>query len=940
MNKIEIFGAKENNLKDISIEIPKKKLVVITGLSGSGKTSLAHKTIYREGQRRYMDTFSSYARQFIDNYEKPDVDKITGLSPVISISQKSVSKNPRSTVGTVTEIYDYLRLLYSKSSTAFSYVTGKKMETFSLKKIIQKIEKKHKDKKILILAPLVRGRKGNYKQFFIDLMKKGFLKVRVDGKIKNILDDSYLSINSLELDRNKHHDIELLIDDLLIKEENKSRIKSSCELAINHGNGSILIIEENNTESFFYSTKLMCPKSGISYTEPEPNTFSFNSPQGYCANCKGLGNSYLVDEKKIIVNENLSINNGAIELLHNIEEPWILNELKIILEKFNFNLDTPVKKISRACIDSILYGIKGNFKIQKKELGLTKHYEMDFPGISEFILSEFKNSNSKRIQRWAKNYITESKCPKCQGKKLKKESLYFLINKKNINDISNIEIKELHEWLNGINKDNKITKEIIKEIIKRTKILIDLGLEYLTIDRKSKTLSGGESQRIRLGTQIGSELVGVIYILDEPSIGLHQKDNDLLINSLKKLRDLGNTVIVVEHDRELIESADYIIDIGPFAGINGGKVIFEGDNKKIKKSKTLTSEYINNRNLIPVPKKIRNGNGLFIELLGARENNLKNINLKIPLGNLVLITGVSGSGKSTLINKTLFPLINNKINKSLNDHGTYEKLKGIENIDKVISINQSPIGRTPRSNPATYIGLFTLIRELFSNVPTAKVMGLKSGNFSFNIPGGRCEKCKGCGKELIQMKFLPDFYIDCKICYGKRFNKETLKVKLKGKSIYEILEMTVEEALIFFDKFPKIKRKLETLVSVGMGYVKIGQPSTELSGGEAQRVKLALELSKKDTGKTLYIFDEPTTGLHFYDINILMKSIHKLVDRGNTCIIIEHNMDVIKQADYIIDLGLNGGSGGGYIVCEGYPKDIVKNKNSYTAKFLKKEITS
>ena len=584
MNKIEIFGAKENNLKDISIKIPKKKLVVITGLSGSGKTSLAHKTIYREGQRRYMDTFSSYARQFIDNYEKPDVDKITGLSPVISISQKSVSKNPRSTVGTITEIYDYLRLLYSKSSTAFSYVTGKKMETFSLEKIIQKIEKKHKEKRILILAPLVRGRKGNYKQFFIDLMKKGFLKVRVDGEIKNILDDSYLSVNSLELDRNKHHDIELLIDDLLIKKENKSRIKSSCDLAINHGNGSILIIEENSTESFFYSTKLMCPKSGISYSEPEPNTFSFNSPQGYCTNCKGLGNTYLVDEKKIIVNENLSINSGAIELLANIEEPWILNELKIILEKYNFGLDTPVKKISRACLDSILYGIKGNFKIHKKELGLTKHYEMDFPGISKFILNEFKNSNSKRIQRWAKNYIIEAKCPKCQGKKLKKESLYFLIDKKNINDVSNIEIKELHTWLNGINKENKITREIIKEITKRTRILIDLGLEYLTIDRKSKTLSGGESQRIRLGTQIGSELVGVIYILDEPSIGLHQKDNDLLVNSLKKLRDLGNTVIVVEHDRELIESADHIIDIGPLAGVNGGKVIFEGDNKKIKKS--------------------------------------------------------------------------------------------------------------------------------------------------------------------------------------------------------------------------------------------------------------------------------------------------------------------------------------------------------------------
>ena len=938
MNQVEIFGAKENNLQNISIKIPKKKIVVITGVSGSGKSSLAHKTIYREGQRRYMETFSSYARQFIDNYEKPEVDKISGLSPVISISQKSVSKNPRSTVGTITEIYDYLRLLYSKSSEAISYNTGKKMETFPVTAIIKKIQKKHNQKNILILSPLIRGRKGNYKQFFIDLMKKGFLKVRVDGQIENILDKSYLSINSLELDKNKHHDIDLLIDHLKVQKENKSRIKNSCELAIKEGNGTILIIEKESSQSYFYSTKLMCPKSGISYPEPEPNTFSFNSPKGYCTNCKGLGNMFLIDQKKIIPNKDLSIQNGGIEPLKNIEESWIFEELKIILEKYNFNLETPIKSISNECLNSILNGIQENFKIKKKKLGLTKYYEINFPGISNFILNEFKNSESRKIKQWAKKYIKESPCTNCNGQRLKKESLHFFIEKKNIIDVSRLEIKKLHCWIKSINQKNKITSEILKELLKRTQILIDLGLDYLTIDRKAKTLSGGESQRIRLASQIGSELVGVIYILDEPSIGLHQKDNDLLINSLKNLRDIGNTVIVVEHDRELIESADYIIDIGPQAGKNGGKIIFEGNKNELNKANTLTSSYIKNRNLIAVPKRRRTGNGLFLELNGATENNLKNIDLKIPLGNLVIITGVSGSGKSTLINKTLFPILNNKIHNSLLDFGDYKTIKGISNVDKVISINQSPIGRTPRSNPATYIGLFSLIRDLFSNVPSSKIMGYKAGRFSFNIPGGRCEDCKGFGKELIQMKFLPDFYIDCKTCSGKRFNHETLKIKFKQRNIFEVLEMSVDEALPFFTKFPKIKRKLETLVDVGMNYIKIGQPSTELSGGEAQRIKLALELSKKDTGKTLYIFDEPTTGLHFFDINILMQSIHKLVDKGNSCIIIEHNMDVIKQADYIIDLGLNGGKNGGYIVSQGYPEEIVKNKKSYTAKYLKKEI--
>ncbi len=938
MDHIEIIGAKENNLQDLSIKIPKKKLIVITGVSGSGKSSLAHKTIYREGQRRYMDTFSAYARQFIDNYEKPEVDKISGLSPVISISQKSVSKNPRSTVGTITEIYDYLRLLYSKCSNAISYKTGKKMETFPINKIIEKIKKKHNKKEVLILAPLVRERKGNYKQFFIDLMKKGFLKVRVDGQIKSILDKSYLSINSLELDRNKHHDIDLLIDDLIIKKNNKTRIQNSCELAIKEGKGTIIIIEKDKSKLYFYSTKLMCPTSGISYPEPETNTFSFNSPKGYCKKCKGLGSKFLIDQEKLIPNKNLSIQNGGIEPLQNIRESWIYEELKIILEKYNFNINTPIKNLSNECLNCILYGSQENFKIEKKKLGLTKYYELNFPGFANFILDEFQNSDSKKIKRWAKKYIKETKCNECNGQRLKKESLHFFIEKMNIIDVSRLEIKKLYEWIKKIKKKDKISEQIVKELLKRVKILIDLGLDYLTIDRQAKTLSGGESQRIRLASQIGSELVGVIYILDEPSIGLHQKDNNLLISSLKNLRDLGNTVIVVEHDRELIEAADYIIDIGPYAGKNGGKIIFTGNKKEVEKSNTLTSKYLKNRKLINIPKKRRCGNGLFIELFGANQNNLKNINLKIPLATLVVVTGVSGSGKSTLINKTLFPILNNKIHNSLFNFGNYNNIKGINNIDKVISINQSPIGRTPRSNPATYIGLFSLIRELFSNVPESKIMGYKPGRFSFNIPGGRCENCKGSGKELIQMKFLPDFYINCKSCSSKRFNNETLKIKFKGKNIYEILEMSVTEALPFFEKFPKIKRKLETLINVGMDYVKIGQPSTDLSGGEAQRIKLALELSKKDTGKTLYIFDEPTTGLHFFDINILMQSIQKLVDKGNSCIIIEHNMDVIKQADHIIDLGLNGGKNGGYIICEGNPEEIVKNKKSYTAKYLKKEI--
>ena len=931
MNEIEIIGAKENNLKNISLKIPKKKIVLITGVSGSGKSSIAFETIYKEGQRRYMDTFSAYARQFIDNYEKPDVDTINGLSPVISIEQRSISKNPRSTVGTITEIYDYLRLLFSKISYAKSYNTGKKMIKLSSKEIIKRIIKENNGKSIYILSPLVRSRKGNYKTFFMDLLKNGFIKVRINEKITQIYP-------GMELDRNKIHDIDLLIDDLTINSKNLSRINKSFELAISKGNGSIIIVDKKTLLDQFYSTKLICNESGLSYNEPEPNAFSFNSPRGYCKKCKGIGKIFVINEKKIIPDNNISISNGGIEPLKNINDKWIINEVETILKKYKFKINEPINRLSKDCINAILYGIKNNFKIENKNIGVSNYYEVNFEGIANFIYNQFQETSSKKIKNWCKKYIDYNKCPQCLGDRLKKESLHFFIEEKNISNLSNLEIKKLYKWVLEIDKKaNKISKEITKELINRLDILISLGLGYLTMNRESKTLSGGESQRIKLGTQISSELVGVLYILDEPSIGLHQKDNALLIKSLKKIRDIGNSVIVVEHDRELIESSDYIIDIGPKAGENGGEVIFEGDFEKLKKNNSLTSKYLIDRKKIIIPER-RSFSGEFIKLIGASGNNLKNINVSFPLGKLILITGVSGSGKSTLISKTLYPILNNKINRSVLDTESYQDIQGVSNIDKIILINQSPIGRTPRSNPATYVGIFSFIREIFSNLNKSRVMGLKAGHFSFNITGGRCEDCKGSGKELIQMKFLPDFYIECKSCLGKRFQEKILKIKLKEKNIFNVLDMTIEEALIFFDKFPKIKRKLQTLIDVGMGYIKLGQSSTELSGGEAQRIKLALELSKKDTGKTLYIFDEPTTGLHFHDINILMKSIHNLVDKGNTCIIIEHNMDVIKQADHIIDLGPNGGDGGGSIVCEGKPEEIVNNKVSYTAKYLKKEI--
>ena len=931
MNKIEIVGAKENNLKDISLNIPKNKIVLITGVSGSGKSSIAFETIYKEGQRRYMDTFSAYARQFIDNFEKPDVESINGLSPVISIEQRSISKNPRSTVGTITEIYDYLRLLFSKISYAKSYNTGKKMIKLSSNEIIKKIITKYTNKSIYILSPLIRSRKGNYKTFFMDLLKNGFIKVRVNGKIR-------LIEPGMELERNKIHDIDLLIDDVFVDKNNTKRISKSFELALLKGKGSIIILDKNLNSEDFFSTKLICEQTGLSYNEPEPNAFSFNSPRGYCKKCKGLGKIHVINRKKIIPDDNLSIDNGGIHPLKNIEDNWIINEIQNILKKYKYKITDPIKNISNECIDSILFGIKKNFKIENKEIGISKYYEINFEGIANFIYNQFNETNSKKIKNWSKQYIDYKNCSECNGLRLNKESLNFFIDEKNISYLSNLELKILYKWVLKIDRNsNKISKEITKELINRLDILITLGLGYLTLNRESKTLSGGESQRIKLGTQISSELVGVLYILDEPSIGLHQRDNSLLINSLKKIRDIGNSVIVVEHDRELIESADYIIDIGPKAGENGGKIIFEGNFNKLIKKDTLTSKYLLNRNEIEIPKR-RSCSNKFIKLIGARGNNLKNLEVKFPLEKLIVVTGVSGSGKSTLISRTLYPILNNKINRSVLKYEDYDNIEGISNIDKIILINQSPIGRTPRSNPATYVGVFSFIRELFSNIPRSKIMGFKTGYFSFNTIGGRCEECKGSGKELIQMKFLPDFYVECKKCLGKRFQEKILDVKLKNKNIYDVLNMTINESLVFFEKYPKIKRKLQTLIDVGMGYIKLGQSSTELSGGEAQRVKLALELSKKDTGRTMYIFDEPTTGLHFYDINILMKSIHNLVDKGNTCIIIEHNMDVIKQADHIIDLGPEGGKNGGDIICEGTPEEIVNNKTSYTAKYLKKEI--
>ena len=935
---ISIYGAKSNNLKDISLKIPRDKLVVITGLSGSGKSSLAFDTIYAEGQRRYIETFSAYARQFLSKLERPDVDKIEGLSPVIAIEQKTVNKSPRSTVGTTTEIYDFLRLLFSRCSDAYSYITDKKMVSYTSDQILDLVEKIYWGKKIILLAPVVKSRKGNYQDLFQQIIKKGFTQCRIDGKICDIN-------NNTNLERYKNHDIEIVIDKLNIKDGgfSKKRFKDSIETCFFHGNNSILIIDNDTGEARYFSMNLMCEDSGISYELPEPNNFSFNSPRGACKRCKGIGNLKEVDLNKLIPDENISIDNGGIELINN-KKSWVYKQVKLIAKKFNFSLNDPIKKIPKKGMNAILFGLKDELIVENKTIGVNIDYSISFEGICNFISEQYKNNESTRLKRWASNYFKDVKCDSCNGSRLKKESLYFKIDNKNINDIVHFEIKDLLNWINELPKKlNKkqliISKELIKEIRERVSFLENVGLNYLTLNRSSKSLSGGESQRIRLASQIGSQLTGVLYILDEPSIGLHQSDNERLINSLVNLKEIGNSIIVVEHDKEMILNADHIIDIGPYAGNDGGEIIFSGTKSELIKSDTLTAKYINNKLRIEKPEKIRPGNGDFIELKGCTGNNLKNIDLKINLNTLTVVTGVSGSGKSTLINETLYPLIHNKIYKAEKNIHNYKSISGIESIDKIVNINQSPIGRTPRSNPATYCGVFSEIRNLFSKLNESVIRGYKAGRFSFNVSGGRCEECKGAGLKLIEMNFLPNVFVECEVCMSKRFNRETLEIKYKGKSINDVLEMSISEATAFFEHIPKIHRKLKTIKEVGLGYLTLGQQSTTLSGGEAQRIKLATELSKRDTGNTLYVLDEPTTGLHFEDIRILLLVIEKLISKGNTVIIIEHNMDVIKRADYIIDLGPEGGKNGGEILFQGNINKFLNCKKSSTSNFLKKELT-
>lgn len=936
---IEIIGARAHNLKNIDVTIPREKLVVITGLSGSGKSSLAFDTIYAEGQRRYIETFSAYARQFLGGLERPDVDKIDGLSPVIAIEQKTTSKSPRSTVGTITEIYDFLRLLYARGADAYSYNSGEKMVSYSDEQIKQLILEDFNGKRINILAPVIRSRKGHYRELFEQISKQGFLKVRVNGEIRDL---EY----GMKVDRYKTHDIEIVIDRLAIdtEEDTDKRLSESIKTAMYHGDDVMMVIEQESQEVRFYSRNLMCPSSGISYPNPEPNNFSFNSPKGACPTCNGLGTVNEINLQKIIPNPKASIKNGGFAPLGEYKSSWIFKQLEIIAQKYDFKITDAIEDIPQEAMDMILYGGNEKFSVVSKVMGITKDYKIDFEGISNFIKNQFDNSDSASIKRWAKEFMDENNCTECEGTRLRKESLYFKLNGKNIGELVQMDVAELSEWFADLpnhlsEKQQVISTEILKEITARLQFLLDVGLNYLSLNRSSKSLSGGEAQRIRLATQIGSQLVGVLYILDEPSIGLHQRDNERLIKSLESLRDIGNSVIVVEHDKDMIERADYVIDIGPKAGRFGGQIISKGTPKELLKENTITAQYMSGKMQIEVPKTRREGNGKFIKLSGATGNNLKNVSIEIPLGKLVCVTGVSGSGKSTLINETLYPILNAHFFNAVKKPQPYKKIEGLEHIDKVIDIDQSPIGRTPRSNPATYTDVFSEIRTLFTQVPEAIIRGYKPGRFSFNVKGGRCETCEGSGVRTIEMSFLPDVYVECETCMGKRFNRETLEIRYKGKSISDVLNMTVDEAVDFFENIPKIYRKVKTIQDVGLGYITLGQQSTTLSGGEAQRIKLATELSKKDTGNTFYILDEPTTGLHFEDIRVLMDVINKLVDKGNTVLIIEHNLDVVKLSDYIIDIGYEGGKGGGEVVAKGTPEEIVKNKKSYTAQFLKKELS-
>ena len=935
---INIYGAREHNLKDISLKIPRNQLVVITGLSGSGKSSLAFDTIYAEGQRRYIETFSAYARQFLGTLDRPDVDKIDGLSPVIAIEQKTTSKNPRSTVGTVTELYDFFRLLYARASDAYSYKTGEKMVTYSEDQITDLIYKDFSGEKVLVLAPLIRSRKGHYRELFANLAKKGFLQVRVDGELLDIVPD-------MKLDRYKIHDIEVVIDKLIIDtKENTQRIIQSIRLAMQYGEGTIMLLKQGEEQGKYFSRNLMCPSTGISYQMPEPNTFSFNSPKGACEHCNGLGRVKEININKLVPNPKLSFDKNVFPIFEELSHTgWILSQIDVILKKNGFTMSTPWEKLSEQAKDEILYGINDKVTLDLDYAQIKKTYKVNFEGIIDYITRLSTGKDEEESQKFKTQVFEDRICPVCEGARLKKESLFFKIDNKNISEIARFSLQKLSEWIHELpsklSENNQIiAKDLIQEISKRLSFLVDVGLDYLSLDRPSQTLSGGESQRIRLATQIGSQLVNVLYILDEPSIGLHQRDNIKLIDSLKKLRDLGNSVLVVEHDKDMILNADYVIDMGPLAGKGGGEVVWEGKPQNISKANTLTAKYINGELQIPIPEERRKGNGNHLKLTGCTGNNLKNVTLDIPLGSLVCITGVSGSGKSSLITNTLYPILNKHFYRAEKEPLPYKKIEGIEFLDKIVDVDQSPIGRTPRSNPATYTGVFTDIRNLFAQLPESKIRGYQLRRFSFNVKGGRCEVCQGSGLKLIEMNFLPDIYVHCEACHGKRFNRETLEVRYKGKSISDVLDMTIDEAVDFFQPIPKIHRIIKTLQEVGLGYITLGQQSTTLSGGEAQRVKLAKELSKKQTGNTIYILDEPTTGLHFEDIRILMEVINRLVNLGNSIIIIEHNLDVIKAADYIIDIGLEGGDKGGKIIAQGTPEEIVKNKSSYTAKFLKDEL--
>jgi excinuclease ABC subunit A len=933
--KVEVIGARVHNLKNIDVSIPRDALTVITGLSGSGKSSLAFDTIFAEGQRRYIETFSAYARSFLGNLERPDVDKITGLSPVISIEQKTTNKNPRSTVGTTTEIYDFLRLLFARAGEAFSYATGEKMVKYSEDQIVDLILKDYEGKKTFLLAPLVRGRKGHYKELFEQIRKKGYLHVRIDGEVRE-------ATHGLKLDRYKNHDIEVVIDKLLVSEKDRKRLKESMQKAMQQGNGIVMLLEKDKDEARYFSKMLMCPTSGISYDEPAPHNFSFNSPHGACPKCKGLGFVNQIDMDKIVPDKNISIYNGAISPLGKHKSTTIFWQIEAILEKYDCTLKTPVAEIPDEAMDEIMNGTEERLHIKNQSIGT--NYFLSYDGILKYIEMQAETGASATEQKWANQFSKSIVCPECNGAKLRKESLHFRMHDKNIAELSAMDIAELSEWLGNVeqylsDKQKAIAVEILKEIRTRLQFLLDVGLNYLSLNRSSQSLSGGESQRIRLATQIGSQLVNVLYILDEPSIGLHQRDNQRLINSLKQLRDTGNSVIVVEHDKDMMMAADYIVDLGPHAGRLGGEVVFSGTPQEMLLADTLTSAYLNGKKRIEIPEKLRPGNGNTITIKGARGNNLKNIDVTFPLGKMICVTGVSGSGKSTLINETLQPILSQNFYRSLQDPLPYDSIDGLEHIDKVVEVDQSPIGRTPRSNPATYTGVFSDIRNVFVTLPEAKIRGYKPGRFSFNTTGGRCETCGGNGYKTIEMNFLPDVYVPCESCEGKRYNRETLEVRFKGKSIADVLDMTINQAVEFFENQPNILNKIKTLQDVGLGYIKLGQSSTTLSGGESQRVKLATELSKRDTGKTLYILDEPTTGLHFEDIRVLLGVLNRLVNKGNTVIIIEHNMDVIKVADHIIDIGPEGGAAGGKVICTGTPQEVANHPTSETGRFLKLELT-